>query len=142
MRNDLSVAEILSRAHEALQAELRKLEQAVSPSSREGLVEIRARLAAARTHIAEHFRVEEENGYLHALKDEPRLERAVHQLAKEHGQLSQLLDRLLGEARVAPSLGDTLREEIAGWIERLRQHEHRENDLVQGTLNMDIGAED
>jgi len=63
-----SVAEALGRAHEALLADLRELEQAADPSSGEGLVGLRARLGEARVHLTEHFRFEEENGYMDAVR--------------------------------------------------------------------------
>jgi DNA-binding transcriptional ArsR family regulator len=143
MGKKTSIAEALSRAHAALLEDLRKLEEAASPGSRDGLAEIRARLGATQAHIAEHFRFEEENGYLDALKKrEPRLERTIRQLAEEHRQLAQSLAALVGEARAATSLGDKFREKTREWIERVRQHEHHENDLVQNAFNLDIGAED
>jgi hemerythrin-like domain-containing protein len=138
-----SVAEALSRAHAALLQDLRTLEEAVRPSSGEGLPELRARLGATHTHIAEHFRFEEQNGYMDAVrKREPRLERTVQQLAEEHRQLTQSLDALIGEARTAANLDDSFRERVVAWVEEVRQHEIRENDLVQDVFNLDIGAED
>jgi hypothetical protein len=142
-RTENSVAEALGQAHVALLADLRNLEQAVRPSSGEGLENLRARLGAAHAHITKHFRFEEQNGYMDAVrKREPRLERAIHELAEEHGQLRQSLDALTGKARAATTLSDTLREEVREWIERVRLHEIRENDLIQDAFNLDIGAED
>lgn len=130
-------------ANIALLADLRELEQAVRPSSGEGLAELCARLGPIHARIIEHFRFEEQNGFLDVVKKkEPRLERAVHQLALEHGQLRQSLDGIMGDARAATSLGDSLRGKIREWIERLRQHESRENSLVQDAFDTDIGAED
>jgi hypothetical protein len=127
----------------ALFADLGKLDQAVQPSSGDGLEELRARLGATHAHITEHFRFEEQNGYMDAVrKREPRLERMIQQLAEEHGQLRRSLDALIGKAAAATSLGDTLREEIREWVERVREHEDRENDLVQDAFNLDIGVED
>jgi hypothetical protein len=138
-----SVAEALSQAHVALLADLRELKQAVRPSSGEGLTELRLRLGAAQAHITEHFRFEEVNGYLGEVRKwEPRLDRAIEHLAEEHSQLKQYLETIIGEARVATSLGDPLREAIRECIERVRQHEIRENDLVQDAFNLDISAED
>ncbi len=138
-----SVAEALGRAHAALLADLRELEQAARPSSREGLVELRARLVATQTHVTEHFRFEEQNGYMDAVrKREPRLERAIQQLAEEHRYPAQSLEVLVEQSGVATSLDDSLREEVQGWVERVRRHELRENDLVQDAFNLDIGAED
>lgn len=109
----------------------------------EGLTEVTARLGAARTHITEHFRFEEQNGYMDRVrKHEPRLERAIQQLGDEHRQLAQSLDALIEQARVATSLDEAFREKVRAWVEGVRQHEVRENDLVQDAFNLDIGAED
>ena len=138
-----SVAEALGRAHEALLADLRELEQAVAPSSGEGLVRLRARLGEAHAHLTEHFRFEEENGYMDAVRArEPRLERTIQQLAEEHSQLKRSLDALIGEASAATNLSDTLRDEIREWIDCVRRHEVRENDLVHDAFDLDIAAED
>jgi hypothetical protein len=142
-RSENSVAEALGQAHRTLLADLVELEQAVFPSSGESLAELRAQLGEVHAHVTEHFRFEEQNGYLDSVrKREPRLERTVQQLAEEHGQLRQSLDALIREARAATSLGHTLRDEVREWIERVRQHESRENDLVQDAFNLDISAED
>ena len=142
-RTKNSVAEALGQAHAALLVDLRELEQATRLFSGEDLEELRTRLGEARAHLTEHFRFEEQNGYMDAVrKREPRLERAVQQLAEEHGQLQQALAALIRDAGAETSLGDTLRAEIRAWIERVRQHEVRENDLVQDAFDLDIGAED
>jgi DNA-binding transcriptional ArsR family regulator len=142
-KSEASIADVLLRAHGALLADLRKLEEAVRPSEGENPKELLARLGATRTHITEHFRFEEQNGYLDAVRQrEPRLERIIQQLAEEHRQLEQSLDTLVGEAQVAATLGESLRQEIQAWVERVRRHEARENDLVQDAFNLDIGAED
>jgi hypothetical protein len=142
-KTDNSVADALLRAHGALLADLRKLEEAIRPSSGESPKELLVRLGATRTHILEHFRFEEQNGYLDAVRQrEPRLERIIQQLAEEHRQLTQALDTLLGEAQAAVNLGESLRQDIRAWVESVRRHEARENDLVQDAFNLDIGAED
>jgi hypothetical protein len=142
-RTENSVAEALSRAHAALLEDLRKLEETDLPGSGEGLAELRARLDATRAHLTEHFRFEEQNGYMDAVRErEPRLERTVQQLAEEHRQLAQSLAALIEEARVAASVGAKLREEVREWARRVRQHEMRENELVQDAFNLDIAPED
>jgi hypothetical protein len=138
-----SIAEALNRAHVALRKDLGKLEETVGPASREGVAELRVRLAATRTHITEHFRFEEENGYLEIVrKREPRLERAVQRLEEEHRQLARSLEGIVEEARTAPWLDEWLRGKVRAWLEQLRRHEDHENDVVQDAFNLDIGAED
>jgi len=142
-RTKTSVAEALGRAHVALLRDLKQLEQAVQPASGEDGATLSRRLGATRTHVTEHFRFEEQNGYMAAVrKQQPRLERAIQLLADEHRQLSQSLDALLEEAHAAPSLTDALRERVREWVHHVGQHELRENDLVQDSYNLEIGTED
>jgi hemerythrin-like domain-containing protein len=141
--SDRSVAEALGRAHVALLEDLRQLETATLPASGEGLAGLRARLDATRRHVTEHFRFEEQNGYMDAVrKREPRLERTIQQLAEEHHQLAQALEALIEESRAATSPEAALRDEIRRWVEHVRQHEARENDLVLDAFNVDLSAED
>jgi hypothetical protein len=142
-KTESSVAKALERAHAALLEDLRSLEEAARPAQAEGLVELRRRLEATQTHIIQHFHFEEQYGYMDTVrKREPRLERTIQQLAEEHCQLGQSLAVLIEQGRVATSLHDPFRDEVLRWIECVRKHEARENDLVQGAFNLDIGAED
>jgi hypothetical protein len=127
----------------ALQEDLRKLEEGASHQSGDDLAALREQLDTTLTHVTEHFRFEEENGYMDAVrKQEPRLERAIGQLAEEHPQLARSLKALVEQARAATSASDPLREEVRRWVERIRHHEARENALVHGAFNDDIGTKD
>jgi iron-sulfur cluster repair protein YtfE (RIC family) len=137
------IAEGLARAHAGLLKDLQKLEQAVSPAAPEDLAGLQAQLEAGWMHLLDHFRFEEQNGYMSIVrKREPRLERTIDQLAEEHGLLKQTLESLIKQASTATSLSSALRQEVHQWIERVRQHEARENRLVQDAFGLDIGAED
>jgi hemerythrin-like domain-containing protein len=139
----LSIAEGLRRAHGRLLADLRELEKAVHLPSEVGVAPLTDRLTAMRAAVIEHFRIEEQDGYLNAVrKREPRLERAIQQLAEEHGQLARSLAAVIAEARGATDVSDKLREKVRDWIECVRRHEARENDVVQDAFNQDISAED
>src|SRR5215831_17507026 len=71
----------LSRAHTSLQKDLRELEEAGHTASEKGLPGLRSRLKSTRKHIAEHFRFEEQGGYMDAVrKREPRLGRVIDEL--------------------------------------------------------------
>jgi hypothetical protein len=142
-KTESSIADALGRAHEALLADLQELKKAVRPFAAESLQELRARLRAAHAHITDHFRLEEHNGYMDIVrKREPRLERAIRELAEEHCLLTESLDALLMQAKAAENLEDTLREGIREWIKRVRRHEIRENDIIQDAFDLDIGPED
>jgi hemerythrin len=138
-----SITDALGSAHVALLADLRKLGRAVLSSSKASLAELRAKLAETRAHITEHFRFEEQDGYMAEVrKCAPRLDRTIRQLAEEHRQLSETLDAIITEATAATGLGNRLREEIRTWIKHVRQHESREDELMQDAFNVDIGTKD
>jgi iron-sulfur cluster repair protein YtfE (RIC family) len=138
-----SVGEELRHAHAALLDDLADLQEAVHPSSRESMPALRARLAAAQDHIAEHFRCEEQGGYMEVVrKREPRLAHEIRLLEQEHRVLAESLAALVGQAAVIPAVNDAFREKLLAWIEQIRRHEKRENDLVQNAFNLDIGPED
>jgi hypothetical protein len=137
-----SIASALSRAHGALLDNLAKLEAAAARDVAYGEAELLARLEVTSKLVAEHFRFEEQNGYMNTVRNrDPRFDRIIHQLADEHRELTQGLHRLLEKA--AASWADSsFRAEVRDWLNHLRRHEQRENDLVQNAFNLDIGPED
>jgi hypothetical protein len=138
-----STAAQLARAHAALLKDLRQLEEEARTGSRESLAELRDRLAATRTDITDHFRFEETNGYMDRVrKREPRLDREIDRLGEEHRELGEALRHLIQQAETTTNLTSAFQKEILGWIERVRLHEARENDLVQDAFNLDMGPED
>jgi hypothetical protein len=131
------------RVHAVLHEDLRRLEEAARPTARHDVALLRARLGITEAHLVEHFRLEEHNGYMDAVrKREPRLERAVEQLAEEHRRLAQTLATLLQEAAAESGVREALYQGVLDWVECVRRHEPRENHLVQDAFNLDIGAED
>jgi hemerythrin-like domain-containing protein len=138
-----SVAQNLDEAHTSLLQDLRQLEETAATSPLGQLSELSAALEKAQTHVREHFRFEEENGYMDSVrKREPRFERTIQQLVDEHQRLLRSLERLIGQANKASRLVDVLFEKVRGWMEKVRQHEARETELVQNAFNNDISAED
>jgi len=142
-KKETSVVESLSRAHRVLRKDLQKLEDSVQRTSDQGIPIVHAILDGTRTHILEHFRFEEQDGYMDKVrKREPRLQRAIDQLAGEHRQLAQALDTFIEDAKRASTLDPDLRERIREWVAAVRQHEAREDELVQDSFNLDVSAED
>ena len=141
MRKDNNrVVEALRRAHDALIEDLEQLNRAADGAD---LTALPARLAATRTHVADHFRFEEENGYMAEVRArEPRLEHAINSLAAQHRELLQSLDTLISRATATKSLDTAIRESVKEWVRHIRRHEADENDLMQDAYNFDIGAED
>jgi hypothetical protein len=129
-----SFAEALNQAHNDLLGDLKDLDDAVRSESRSSPAELGTRLGKLRTHLLDHFRFEEEDGYMApVLKEEPRFASEVQELLDEHGQMARALEALIQEVRAARDLGEPLREGIRGWIKQVRHHEAHENRLVYET---------
>ena len=73
---------------------------------------------------------------------EPRLEQAIGELATEHRQLLSALDALLVESASTPVLDEVMCARVCQWINHVRQHEAREDHLVQDAFDLDIRTED
>jgi hypothetical protein len=135
-------AERLRRAHAALEKDLLRLEEAARPPSAVGHAELGARLQRTRGRLTEHFGFEEENGYMDAvLERDPNRERTVRHLHDDHRRLLESLDALRGRA-AGGGPPETLRADVLAWLASVRDHESRENALVQDAFNVDLSAED
>jgi len=137
-----SPATALAEVHQSLLKDLTDLESLVQSSARGALAGVLDRLQTLRADLAKHFRFEEENGYMQAvLLRAPQQERQVHRLREEHDELWQGLVALMWQAR-EPPLEDDFRQGLQTWIGRVRDHERRENLLVEEAFNTDVAAED
>lgn len=138
-----STVETLGRLHALLHQELSRVETL----AREPTADVRGPLLqvllAMRPQLDEHFRFEEENGYLReVLVREPNWERAAEHLREEHAQLLRSLDALLEEARRDGTAPDAFGERVLAWVRAVRRHESEENRLYQDAFNVDLCAED
>jgi hypothetical protein len=135
--------EALREAHAALHDDLSKLETVAHATTEKSWQEVCARLSATHALVMTHFRLEEQDGYMDAVrKRQPRLERTIRQLEDEHQQLTYALEALLLEAHKSSDVSADFRAKVLAWIEQLRKHEHRENALVQEAYEQDLGTED
>ncbi len=127
-----SFADALHEAHADLLRDLQELEKAAGARSAVGPKDLGTRLEHARKHLTDHFRFEEQGGYMApVLKEEPRLEPVAQELLAEHGQMTKALDALVQEVSRAPAVQDDHRERIRALLSQVRHHEARENQLVQ-----------
>jgi hemerythrin len=130
--SEKTFAEALQQTHTDLLEDLWQLEESVCQGSVEDQPELSTRLGKVRTHLTDHFRFEEQDGYMAPLlTEEPRFGPAVQELLDEHRQLAQALDALLQEVTAAQALRHDFREKVRAWVKHVRQHESRENSLVQ-----------
>jgi hypothetical protein len=144
MKTDhLCFAETLRRAHAALENHLRELVGAARAPSGGRLADLGGRLKRTRARLAEHFVLEEENGYMDAvLQRDPNREREVGHLHEQHHLLMESLDALIGRTTGGGETPKDLRDEVLAWVEAVREHESREDALVQEAFNRDLSAED
>jgi hypothetical protein len=134
-----SLAETIRQAHVALRKDLDELAAAARAPA--GMADLGARLERTRTHLAAHFRCEEENGYMDGvLKRDPNRERIVQHLHADHQRLAESLNALVAAAGRGPDAA--LRAEVLSWVESVRDHETREDRLVQDVFNVDLSAVD
>jgi AraC-like DNA-binding protein len=136
-------AQELGRAHAALLYDLQILEQVLQSSGGPRLSELRSKLAAIQTHITTHFDYEEQSGWANSvLMQQPRLEHAVESLLQEHRELVAGLETLLEEAVGHDVLPAGFGGKVLRWIQRVRAHEARENDLLERAFIEDLGTGD
>ena len=97
-------------------------------------------------HLQQQFELEEEDGYLEEVLEEfPNWHPQVEHLQQEHRllqkQFNEIYDRL-----AATSLGSLMSHEVKrqlkDWIDSFRQHQERENRLIQEALCIDLGVGD
>jgi hypothetical protein len=130
--SEKTFAEALHEAHADLFRDLLQLEESFRVGSAEGRPELSTRLENVQMHLTDHFRFEEQDGYMSPLlKEEPRVGPVVQELLDEHRQLAQALDALLHEVSAVQSLREGFPERVRAWVKHVRQHESRENSLVQ-----------
>jgi hypothetical protein len=133
----------MTRAHAQLLSDLSELAHEIRTTSHTSLKEFKASLRKAQTDVAAHFRLEEQNGYMDAVKGRsPASDRAIQRLLAEHGKLMKTLDGLITLTTRSAGVTDRLRNKTLLWIQSVRAHERRENELIQEAFNTDIAADD
>lgn len=125
-----SFVEAIHDAHADLLRDLQDAEKTVGTGAQPA--QVVGCLEKLRTHLIDHFRFEEEGGYMApVLKEEPRLAPQIQELLAEHAQMAQTLDALIQEIRKSRSVEASTRDKMRAWIGQVRHHETRENGLVQ-----------
>lgn len=143
---DYAWIEELGREHAQLGALFTRISNLVSGPA-EGLAEqLPAVLEEALSHCRQHMAFEERDGYLPGVRERlPSMAETLEQMRQEHAELLDELAARLAEARAAASdrtLAATVVPRVRKWLQRIRDHEIRENTLVQETFNRDMGTAD
>jgi hemerythrin len=138
------ITEALERAHAKLTSDLQRIETILhQPPSPESHSELSYELAKVRRYLLEHFRYEEQNGYMDVVrKRDPRFDHAIAQLRVQHRELAQTLDGLILQSQSRQTVDEAFRAMIQEWSNRLRAHETKEDELVQEAFTVDVGTKD
>ena len=108
--------------------------------------DLRPKLADLHVHLKEHFRLEEEGGFLApVLEVLPTASSSVDALMGEHRllleQVNTLLHRIDASTR-ENQLDASLVLQIQQFAEMLKKHERSEDSLIQKVYAEDIGTDD
>ena len=145
--HDLSWVQTLAEEHAHLEALLARVDGLLAGGddgpTREALLPLLQELA---DRCRRHMELEESGGYLPEVRNRlPNLAGTLDRLQGEHTTLQRELSETLASARAAPSskvLGDAVLGRLRQWVAQIRNHEMRENRLVQEVLNTDLGGGD
>jgi hemerythrin-like domain-containing protein len=105
----------------------------------------RDHVAAFRSHLANHFALEKDTGYMDAvLKHCPALASEIDRLSLEHEHLDQILASVHDDlSRATPSdrliVGDC-RSRLQNLLDFMESHEHREDVMGVGALSGPSGT--
>lgn len=104
------------------------------------------RLQTLRDVLSCHFTDEEAGGYLSPVLDAaPRFSKEAAELQTQHPQFLATLDSLIERLSQNPPPFKSWQEattEFAGFLDRLRRHEARENAIAQAAFSEDAGGGD
>jgi iron-sulfur cluster repair protein YtfE (RIC family) len=111
------------------------------------LKELRDDFERFRAHLLKHFALEEEGGYLNAVREvQPALDKDIQGLMRQHREVGHLLTDVFHEvSQVQADMPLRIRDtccRIRNLIEILQQHEDIENRLVSQVLTRDVGTHD
>jgi iron-sulfur cluster repair protein YtfE (RIC family) len=107
---------------------------------------LRSLFSELAEEVERHFVHEEDGGYFDEVVEmAPHLGATVQKLQMEHGDLLETLEAmhgLLAEAEDTESWRQAVRQDFEAFLHQCKEHESRENSLVQEAYSQDIGALD
>ena len=148
MMTDLHEASVTEMAndHALLDTCLGQVEELLSPVEESTASALLALLPDVESRCRSHMEYEERGGYFTSIRERaPHLNSVLDELCGEHimllTELAEMNDQLRrneDENHVRGTVGPRLKD----WVVKVRNHEHRENTLVQDAFNLDIGVGD
>ncbi|MEW6234449.1 MAG: hemerythrin domain-containing protein [Candidatus Omnitrophota bacterium] len=109
--------------------------------------EMKALFSQLLIHVKGFFEIEEQDGFMTTvIQERPTLAPAVETLRQEHQTVLSAMERIQQQCRQAGSPDcqaiDSLCKQLGDVIQYLKTHVRKENQLIQGALASDIGAQD
>lgn len=103
--------------------------------------DISGRLARLQSELAEHFAHEERVGFLpEATAQAPRLTRRARKIISEHDLLRVQLSKVVGALARGSGNWTAVREDWDSFTSLLREHEKKENELINEAYLDDLGG--
>ncbi len=128
----------IAEEHRALGVALKGLETAGDPAA------ILPQLEDLRTLLERHFAGEEASDGLPDTvgTNAPHLLAALEGIFDEHREFLKDLDVLAAETRACLARGAELRSSVVQFVDRMREHEVRETQLIGDAVYNDVGQAD
>lgn len=147
IRNLLSWTDDFAHEHAHLGILLTRVRRALGDESGEARdASLGTLLVQLTLEVREHMEFEEQDGYLAPVRQQlPRMHEAIERMRGEHDVLQSQLARILTDATVGSGVyafGENVSPRLQTWLDSMRDHERRENQLVQEAFNTDVSAGD
>jgi len=135
-----------ARQHKSLKKDLERIDRGSlarrAVGDGEQVADLKKAIASLRTKLCDHFAFEEGGGYLQlVVAARPTLKHMVDRLRSDHDAILGALDDLVSAPGEEQS-PEAIRSGFIAAIRHLRKHEANEMDLVQRTVNDDLGVAD
>ena len=103
--------------------------------------DIAGRLARLQSELAEHFAEEERVGFLpEAASLEPRLTHRARRILSQHDTLRVELSKVVSTLARGTADWHQVNENVSSFTSLLREHEQRENELINDAYLDDLGG--
>jgi hypothetical protein len=138
MARQHSLAMTLKDQHDRLAQELSMMEKAAIAAEVPSNRWLDNRLSNLRSALAEHFQAVEQSLYLSPLlRLTPGIEEKRAEMLVEHRALLQSLDALIKKEDLHSQSRENVREKLLDLVRRVREHEVRENILLNEAQDED-----
>lgn len=146
MSHDDSWVEQLANEHTMLETYLDQLDDLIAAPDDHTIQALRPLLHEVFDRCRTHMELEERDGYMIGLvQTQPHLTNAVNELRDEHDVLLSAMTEItvsVDQSEDMDRLEGSFVPQIREWLDQMRRHEHRENELVLEAFNQDIGTKD